>query len=188
MILCFKSGKNIFILFQKSEESSALSIFDNITDRVAETRRLLVCLLFVSQYKINCKKIFALALFCMRVSFGYGLEPLLFSHFAKCIYNWFSATFLVCICLSGLISLVLAYFSLWREFLPCALAAHNFRFFSFTVDPFPVCSIVFSLMSLFLSYIMTLAPSGSFSVQFCVKAQSSEMDLVECGINLQVYL
>jgi hypothetical protein len=75
--------KNIFVLFQKSEESSALSIFDNITERVAETRRLLVCLLSLPSQP----KIIALAWFYVRVPTGFGLELLLFSHFAKAIYK-----------------------------------------------------------------------------------------------------
>jgi hypothetical protein len=70
MILFFKYGKIIFVLIQKSEESSALSIFDNITERVAETRRLLVSLL---------------SLACSH--WLYGFEPLLC---AKAIYPFAS--------------------------------------------------------------------------------------------------
>ncbi len=81
-----------FSCFQKSEESSALSIFDNITERVAETRRLLVCLLFVSlSIKLIVRPFLRLSGSMYLFSCLDGLGPLLF---AKAIYPFAAVLYL----------------------------------------------------------------------------------------------
>jgi hypothetical protein len=137
----------------------------------------------------------------MHYGFGSAKEKSCGSGSTTNFIAFFSATFLVFILPYSwvlvpfrripltlfLCSLVLAYFSLCRVLFTCPLIA---------LSLLPLTHFLFALFSLAMSYVivpyvgtvLTLAPSGSFSVQFCVKAQSSEMDLFECGINRQVYL